>query len=129
MSVFLRRHVGLSALQKVVTERLIGDMVTKCNKQKLVPVQHIKSHIYQGFGFVASQPDGEATGGVRYRLSELFFLNVTRTIARHLRGSDLLRVLRVVERHEHGIESRHVGRSGSCRTKAIMMEVAQAVGL
>jgi hypothetical protein len=47
-------------LQSLVRKRLVGMMNSNGSRQKVIPVNEIKSYINQGFEYVASLPDGEA---------------------------------------------------------------------
>ena len=45
---------------KTVREKLLGSMVNNGNKQRVVPINEVKSFIGQGFEYVAALPDGDA---------------------------------------------------------------------
>lgn len=47
-------------LQNAVRQRLVGMMTGNGSRQKVVPVQEVRSYIGQGYEYVASLPDGEA---------------------------------------------------------------------
>lgn len=47
-------------LQKAVRQRLVGMMTGNGSRQKVVPIQDVRSYIGQGYEYVASLPDGGA---------------------------------------------------------------------
>jgi len=47
-------------LQSIVRQRLLGEMAINGSRQKVVPLQEVKSWIRQGYEYVASLPNGEA---------------------------------------------------------------------
>ncbi|MDG6925790.1 MAG: site-specific integrase [Nitrososphaerota archaeon] len=47
-------------LQSLVRQKLSGMMANNGSRQKVIPIQEVKSYIGQGFEYVASLPDGEA---------------------------------------------------------------------
>jgi hypothetical protein len=47
-------------LQNSVRQRLVGMMTSNGSRQKVVPMNEVKSYISQGFEYVASLPDAEA---------------------------------------------------------------------
>jgi len=47
-------------LQSIVRQRLLGEMAINGSRQKVVPLQEVKSWIRQGYEYVASLPSGEA---------------------------------------------------------------------
>ncbi|MDG6925729.1 MAG: site-specific integrase [Nitrososphaerota archaeon] len=47
-------------LQSLVRQRLIGMMTNNGSRQKVIPLQEVKSYIGQGFEYVASLPNDEA---------------------------------------------------------------------
>ncbi len=47
-------------LQNAVRQRLVGMMTNNGSRQKVIPVQEVKSYIGQGYEYVASLPEGEA---------------------------------------------------------------------
>lgn len=53
-------------LQKMVRDKLLGSMVNNGNKQRVVPINEVKSFIGQGFEYVAALPDGDAIIRIPY---------------------------------------------------------------
>jgi integrase len=47
-------------LQNAVRQRLVGAMTANASRQRVVPVQEVRSYIGQGYEYVASLPDGGA---------------------------------------------------------------------
>jgi hypothetical protein len=47
-------------LQNAVRQRLVGMMTSNGSRQKVVPMNEVRSYISQGFEYVASLPDAEA---------------------------------------------------------------------
>ena len=47
-------------LQNAVRQRLVGMMMGNGSRQKVVPIQEVRSFIGQGYEYVASLPDGGA---------------------------------------------------------------------
>ena len=47
-------------LQNAVRQRLVGMMTGNGSRQKVIPIQEVKSYIGQGYEYVASLPDGGA---------------------------------------------------------------------
>jgi integrase len=45
---------------KTVRDKLLGSMVNNGNRQRVVPINEVKSFIGQGFEYVAALPDGDA---------------------------------------------------------------------
>jgi hypothetical protein len=47
-------------LQSLVRQRLVGMMNSNGSRQRVIPIQEVKSYIGQGFEYVASLPNDEA---------------------------------------------------------------------
>lgn len=47
-------------LQNIVRQKLLGVMTNNGSRQKVIPIQEVKSYIGQGYEYVASLPDAEA---------------------------------------------------------------------
>jgi hypothetical protein len=47
-------------LQNAVRQRLVGMMTSNGSRQKVIPIQEVRSFIGQGYEYVASLPDGGA---------------------------------------------------------------------
>jgi hypothetical protein len=46
--------------QKMVREKLLGSMTNNGHKQKVIPMSELKTHISQGWEYIAQLPDSEA---------------------------------------------------------------------
>ncbi len=53
-------EMGDEELQNAVRQRLVGMMTGNGSRQKVIPIQEVKSYIGQGYEYVASLPDAEA---------------------------------------------------------------------
>ncbi|MDG6909645.1 MAG: site-specific integrase, partial [Nitrososphaerota archaeon] len=47
-------------LQNAVRQRLVGMMTGNGSRQRVIPIQEVRSYIGQGYEYVASLPDGGA---------------------------------------------------------------------
>jgi hypothetical protein len=47
-------------LQSLVRQKLAGMMANNGSRQKVIPIQEVRSYIGQGFEYVASLPNDEA---------------------------------------------------------------------
>ena len=53
-------------LLKLVRDKLLGSMVNNGNKQRVVPINEVKSFISQGFEYVAALSDGDAIVRIQF---------------------------------------------------------------